>query len=486
MKLGWLACCIALLPCTTNGQNWCKPLRISTTPDQTIETGNDVQLSVTSAVSGNALAFDGVDDCVEISTRAYGIPLRYLPTANDFTIQFWARPTAIHEIDVQSNTGGAGFSGQRYALAPLMGYLYWGNNDAGVGISVGTNGVTVYEAGGVTISPVLVWSGNITTWAHISVTYAGGKPRLYVNGALKATGNISTFQNVHPSLNLGGIAGNHYQGDLDEIRIWDRPLDTYELLYDHYNVLGAATASLVGYWRCDEVTGNQAFDLADAHNSGYLTTTTVGPAKGPQRVASTAPLLPPTAYRWSPATGLSSTSSSQVVAAPTATTTYTISPIYGGTCGVATASVTVTVVPANATPPNNAQQDVNRNWTQKSLYDVQGNVVGSQKQFYDALGRPTQSQVKSMSSGQVLATQTLYNRAGVGVLTTLPAPINNTGYKYHDHFITTAGIPYGPPHFDGLSQPLPPDQSVPGTVGWYYIRRTHVSLLRPLRVSRMC
>lgn len=50
-------------------------------------------------------------------------------------------------------------------------------------------------------------------------------------------------------------------------------------------------------------------------------------------------------YSWSPATGLSSTSGASVTASPASTTTYTVT-VTGGGCPAATASVTVSILPA--------------------------------------------------------------------------------------------------------------------------------------------
>lgn len=53
-------------------------------------------------------------------------------------------------------------------------------------------------------------------------------------------------------------------------------------------------------------------------------------------------------YSWSPATGLNTTSGPNVTASPSTTTTYTVTS--NGPCGVATAQVTVTVIPPAVVP----------------------------------------------------------------------------------------------------------------------------------------
>lgn len=63
---------------------------------------------------------------------------------NNFTMEFWVKPYYLHEIDVESTGGYGGTSGQRYVIFPGHGGDGYGSR-AGAGISVGTNGVSVYE-----------------------------------------------------------------------------------------------------------------------------------------------------------------------------------------------------------------------------------------------------------------------------------------------------------------------------------------------------
>jgi hypothetical protein len=93
-------------------------------------------------------------------------------------------------------------------------------------------------------------------------------------------------------------------------------------------------------------------------------------------------------------------------------------------------------------PPSDPSEDRNRNWTLERTFDGAGRVIGESKQFADGLGRPTQLQIKSLAKRHVLATQTIYNTAGIGVLSTLPAPTYNQEFKYKTDFITSGGAPY--------------------------------------------
>jgi RHS repeat-associated protein len=124
-------------------------------------------------------------------------------------------------------------------------------------------------------------------------------------------------------------------------------------------------------------------------------------------------------------------------------------------------------------------QDCNKNWVLTRTYDENGNETGTTKSFFDNNGKATQSQAKNESTGQVLAQQTLYDLQGRAVVTTLPAPINNTAFTFNNTFVTNNGIPYGYLNFDGdpantsspnarLNAPDPVDNTQQGSLGWYY------------------
>lgn len=159
---------------------------------------------------------------------------------NDFTIAFWVNPTTTHQIDGQSTGGTGGTGGQRYALYPAQGTDAWGAGHAGAGVSVGTNGVSVYEHAAGYMPALLAWSGAVSGWTHVAVAYQAKQPRLYINGVLVATGLTSTVANIHPGLrtsggmanNDGGVGGGNwgwFNGGIDEFRIYDGALDATQV-----------------------------------------------------------------------------------------------------------------------------------------------------------------------------------------------------------------------------------------------------------------
>ena len=176
-----------------------------------------------------AAVFDGASARIKAATN-------YVDSiTNDFTMAFWVNPTVPHEVDVQSTSGSDGTSGQHYAIYPAKGNIAWSNGHAGAGVSVGTNGISVYENANNYMPPLLVWAGSVSGWTHVAVVYQAKQPRLYVNGVLVATGLTSTKSSIHPGLRSsggppnsdGGLGGGQlgwFAGGIDEFRVYDGAL----------------------------------------------------------------------------------------------------------------------------------------------------------------------------------------------------------------------------------------------------------------------
>ena len=206
-----------------------------------------------------ALRFDGVDDYVEIPRNE-----NLDNVAENFTILLWAQPLSTHEIDSETNDGVNGASGQKHAIGPEHGDDRWGSGHAGAGISIGTNGISVYEHAVNYLPPLLVWPGSVNGITHVAVVYSNNQPRLYVNGELKKTG-LKSSKTVHIRPNyIGGHFYDYFNGLIDDIRIYDRPLSAGEI-----EQLYSERTGLVAHWKLDEGEGTTAYDSAGT-NHGIL------------------------------------------------------------------------------------------------------------------------------------------------------------------------------------------------------------------------
>ncbi|MEM9023188.1 MAG: hypothetical protein AAGB22_05580, partial [Bacteroidota bacterium] len=128
-------------------------------------------------------------------------------------------------------------------------------------------------------------------------------------------------------------------------------------------------------------------------------------------------------------------------------------------------------------------EDQTVHWIEQRAFDEQGIMVGLSKQYRDDLGRLVQSQYVNFEADEVLATETIMDDYGRTVLRSLPATINDDQLCYKREFVTNlAGDAYSHADFDvanytgspsvislgEVDNPEPVNQSLNGTLGWYY------------------
>lgn len=218
---------------------------------------------------GSALSFDGNDDRVQTITNTFSA------IANSFTIEMWVKPTGFRTPTAEVNAGISDIN-QRFAVFPDHGDLSYGANRSAVGLSVGTNGISVFEHAVNYLPSLLVYPVALSNWTHVALVYVNRQPHLYVNGSLVRSGLTSTKTFVHPSANLGGsinaIGFGPFQGQIDEVRIWSVAQSATQLQTNRNRSLTGSEANLVVYYRCDEGGGNSLADSAAASpsNNGTL------------------------------------------------------------------------------------------------------------------------------------------------------------------------------------------------------------------------
>ena len=180
---------------------------------------------------GGALSFDGVNDYVG---QAAGLPA----IMDTFTMELWVNPLNTRATTTEQNSGVSGTSNQRYAIYPEWEAGYAQNSGhTGAGISVGTNGVSVFEHAQNYLPSLLVYDTTLIGWNHIVVVYANKRPKLYINGTFIKQGLAST-KIVHPSKAIIGGAGyGWYQGLIDEVAIYKKALSEEEIQQHYQNGL---------------------------------------------------------------------------------------------------------------------------------------------------------------------------------------------------------------------------------------------------------
>ena len=124
-----------------------------------------------------------------------------------FTFAAWVKPEADTTLPGETNAGITALNASRNdVLYPPPGHEVWTDADAGAGLAVGRNGVTVLEHGANHFPAVLEYATPLTNWTHVAVVYRAGTPSLYLNGQLARTGLKSPFT-VH-----GGVGVSHTRG----------------------------------------------------------------------------------------------------------------------------------------------------------------------------------------------------------------------------------------------------------------------------------
>ncbi|WP_020618718.1 S-layer homology domain-containing protein [Paenibacillus daejeonensis] len=179
----------------------------------------------TTGIMNGALAFDGTSGGVDVNDAALAV------IEDDFTMAFWVKPQGEITLPPEAGDGISGDQGQRYAIAPSYRGGGVDSTHAGVGVSVGTNGIAVVEHSDVYL-PALLVDGGISLdsdkWTHIAIVYKDKQPWLYVNGIFRKAGHRST-KIVHPSGDIGGSGLGRYTGSIDDVRIYDRQLAIQEV-----------------------------------------------------------------------------------------------------------------------------------------------------------------------------------------------------------------------------------------------------------------
>src|SRR3546814_17398443 len=92
----------------------------------------------------------------------------------------------------------------------------FGAGHATLAVSVGRNGVILYENAGATYRAVLALTVPIAGWTHLAVGYDNGRPSVFLNGKQVGTGAASASR-VHAMLGFPGARPRYFSGDLDEI-----------------------------------------------------------------------------------------------------------------------------------------------------------------------------------------------------------------------------------------------------------------------------
>jgi hypothetical protein len=131
-----------------------------------------------------------------------------------FTYSIWAKPETTIELPAETTIGFPGLKHRRNdAIFPPPAHRILDGKSAFSGLSIGSNGVVVYEHAGSYFAPVLVHATPIEQWTHVAVSYQNGTPSLLLNGKKTHQGLKGPFT-IHSPVGITHAADSSYHGRL--------------------------------------------------------------------------------------------------------------------------------------------------------------------------------------------------------------------------------------------------------------------------------
>ena len=214
---------------------------------------NPISFTTAAPISNFALDFDGMDDHAQVSSPI-GFPVGAAPR----TLEFWFKSN----VDLTTDTDhgivqyGTNVNGQMFGLittsnAPGKLYFFGFNNDVA--------GVTDIIQ---------------DQWYHAAVTYDGTDVTLYLDGNFEASSSLSLNTIMDPNgftIGRRPIQEDFWDGQIDEVRIWDYARSQTEIQNDFNNQLFGNEAGLVAYYPMSDGTGSTTVtDLTGGGNDAPL------------------------------------------------------------------------------------------------------------------------------------------------------------------------------------------------------------------------
>lgn len=139
------------------------------------------------------------------------------PISTNFSITCWIKPETDIALTKEQEFGN--ICTRCFAIYPSDGEKRYGDGHSIVGLSVGRNGVVIYERTAHN-KAAYRQAISLSGWTHLSLVYKGNTPHLWINGMHIATGVPSdTIVHIEASVSdhLGKV--DAYEGELCNLRI---------------------------------------------------------------------------------------------------------------------------------------------------------------------------------------------------------------------------------------------------------------------------
>jgi hypothetical protein len=228
--------------------------------------------------AGYGLAFDGADDFARVPRAESLEPLL-------LTVEVWARLEAVQTVNTRLVRKAAHWS---------PGYFLAADQDGDQRMQLVANFGTYL----VEVEDPLPHAAYVGAWHHFAGVYDRRTAEFFVDGERVRSVEHPSEPLLHrPPTDLYFGAGlpspdpsEHFEGCLDEVRIWNRPLTPQEIAAGMHERLTGHEPGLAGYWNFDAGGGQVAADGSPFENHGELGASPGADASDPAWVVSQAPL----------------------------------------------------------------------------------------------------------------------------------------------------------------------------------------------------
>jgi hypothetical protein len=210
-------------------------------------------LSAQADSAGFALAFDGLNDFVELAQTSYVLGSGWEVTK---TVNLWVKPKGIGPTCLYDDPA---WCDAIFGDRPR----WWGISR---GVMDGKDRIWVWNYDGSPGSPIdlIGIPYESEEWVHISLVHNGGILQVFQNGEI--VGEVESGATQQPStgalpiLHLGGIINNAernwtFEGEIDEVRLWSRALSAEEIQADLYRILAGDEDGLAAYYQMSDGEG---------------------------------------------------------------------------------------------------------------------------------------------------------------------------------------------------------------------------------------
>ncbi len=193
-------------------------------------------------IAGRALAFDGVNDGVFVSSPSA------LNFSTTFTLEAWIRPTDATSLQYIILKGIDPDSGQ------ISIHIFNGRYRFAIIDPPGIN--SIFESG-----PIV--AGDLNHWVHLAAVRNGQFVNFYRNGEVISIGAIApqaAFIQGPWSIGRSFPGAGQFNGLIDEVRMWNVARTSTQIQAADDQVLPASTPNLVAYYRFEETGGDAIVD----------------------------------------------------------------------------------------------------------------------------------------------------------------------------------------------------------------------------------